>query len=888
MMCEMVMARREMIEIFPWDRRYDTGIEAIDRQHRKLVDLLNRLANAVALPSSEAKETVESVLSELRAYTVYHFETEEKIWHQYFEGEPQERKHRRTHRGFVEKLEAIEAEKETLEKREAVLSLMRFLARWLAEHILVTDRQMAMEVQAIEAGKDRERAKEDAEKRMEGEKQVLIDIVLSTLESHVSNTIALIDEIIKERALLAHLRIYAEAFSHMREGMIVIDASGRVVEINDAFTRLTGYTFEEVKGRKIVRLFGTQMQTADFYEKAWSDLVRNGTWEGEVWQQRKDGDIFPAWFTATAIRSDPSLPAPDRYVIIFSNISVMKEHEKELAFIAHHDPLTGLPNRLLLSDRLKLAMVQAERRKEKLAVVYIDLDGFKEINDRYGHEAGDQLLVEVAKNLRHTLREGDTLARIGGDEFVAILNDVKADAEDTRLFKRLLSAASKPVVVDGEPLHVSASIGVVFYPDERENVDADQLIRDADRAMYEAKESGKNRFCIFDAKGVGRSSARPMKDQLKEAIQKGELELYYQPIVELRKGEVVGAEGLLRWRHPDRGTLLPVEFLPSVEHDPWMAELELWVVAAALAQSKQWMREGFVISVNVNLTAETLLSPSFLTSLDRALAPYPQEAIERLSIEVPESDVFESIDTAVTVLEGCAKRDIRVVLDDFGSGSLLLGQIDMLPAVCFKADKSILMGAATRYRNLAVLEGIKAISDAFMRRFVGVGVASELHGRLLLKLGCLYGQGHAIAPPMEASALKRWADQWSPPELWRATKPLSKKGIPFLLAEVAHREWLHQISMVLEGTSVELPPLDERSCRFGQWLEKENGSLVDLESLERLKRIHHEVHELGEKAVAIWRMGTEEETRHFLTLLGEKSEELLGILQQMEEQNVAN
>ncbi len=870
-----------MIEIFPWYSKYETGIEIIDRQHKKLVGLLNRLANVAVLPKEEAKESVESVFLELKSYTVYHFDTEEKIWHKYFKGDHQELRHKSTHYEFVQKLKEIEEEKERLNDKGSALSLMRFIAMWLAEHILVYDRQMAIEVKAMEAGKSQKMAKMEARRVIETEKQVFLDLVLSVLERNVSNTIALMDEMTRERELLKHLRIYAEAFAHTREGVIFTDAAGRIEEVNDAFVKITGYTLDEVKGREIVRLFGGHMQSPEFYEKLLSDLRQNGSWEGEVWQQRKNGDIFPSWFAAAAIHSDPSLTKPDHYAIIFSDISTLKEHEKELSFIAHHDPLTGLPNRLMLVDHLRLSMAQVKRRNEKLAVIYIDLDGFKEINDKYGHEAGDKFLVEVAKNLRRTLREGDMLARIGGDEFVAVLNDVRNDAADKRLFKRLLHVASKPVLIDGKMLRVTASMGVVFYPDGRKNIDGEQLIRDADRAMYEAKESGKDRYCIYNTAFGVRAMEKSSADQLKEAMQKGELELLYQPIVQLRSGRIMGAEALLRWNHPDRGLLMPAEFLPAIEHDPWLGELELWVLTRAVEQIERWNEKGFNIYININISSQTLTAPLFLKRLKGVLAPFSKEAISYLTIEVVESEIFGLIDEAVVVLEACTRHGVRLTLDDFGSGTLMLGQIDLLPADCFKTDKSIVIGAPISSRKLSMLEGIIGISNAFMRRLVAVGVESELHGTLLLKLGCEYGQGYAIAPPMEAVALREWTKQWSPPETWRKAQALSRNFFPLLYAEVGHREWLHKISAVLRGNDVDLPPLDEKSCRFGQWLEK--AEKTDKRDFERLKRVHRQLHEIGNQAIAIWRMGTKKETDKYIALLTRKSEELLAELQRLEE-----
>ena len=375
----------------------------------------------------------------------------------------------------------------------------------------------------------------------------------------------LVQDITERKREEEKTRLAASVFSHAREGITITDAGGVIVDINEAFIRITGFSREDAIGQN-PRILNSGRQDKAFYEALWRDLKGLGHWSGEVWNRRKNGEIFAELLNISAVRDAQG--KTQHYVALFTDITGIKEHQNQLEHIAHFDVLTGLANRVLLSDRLQQAMAQAQRRQQQLAVAYLDLDGFKTINDHYGHETGDQLLIALAQRMKQALREGDTLARLGGDEFVAVLVDLNEAAASLPMLTRLLTAAALPVQIGDLSLHVSASLGVTFYPQSLE-MDADQLLRQADQAMYQAKVAGKDCYKIFDAEqDLDLRGHHQSLERVRLALENDEFVLHFQPKVNMRSGKVIGAEALIRWQHPEKGLLAPADFLPVIEDHP--------------------------------------------------------------------------------------------------------------------------------------------------------------------------------------------------------------------------------------------------------------------------------------------------------------------------------
>ena len=638
------------------------------------------------------------------------------------------------------------------------------------------------------------------------------------------------------------LKLAANVFTHAREGIMITDADGVIIDVNDTFRNITGYSRAEVLGKN-PRLLRSGRQGREFYVAMWRDLTGKGHWYGELWNRRKDGEVYAAMLTISAVRDEGG--KIQQYVGLFSDITPLKEHEQQLENIAHYDALTTLPNRVLLADRLQQAMAQAQRRGQPLVVAYLDLDGFKEINDKHGHDAGDQFLVAIATRMKQALREGDTLARLGGDEFVAVLLDLADAAATTPMMQRLLAAAAEPLQVDELLLQVSASIGITFFP-QAEEVDADQLLRQADQAMYQAKLAGKNRYHLFDAEH-DRSvrGHHESVERIRLALTEREFVLYYQPKVNMRSGQVIGAEALIRWQHPERGLLAPAVFLPVIEDNPLAIKLGEWVIAEALTQIEAWHAAGLDMPVSVNVGARQLQHPDFVERLRAMLAAHPQVRSEDLEIEVLETSALEDVARASQVISACRDIGVSFALDDFGTGYSSLTYLKRLPVTLLKIDQSFVHDMLDDPDDLAILEGVLGLAAAFHRDAIAEGVETVEHGAMLLQLGCEQAQGYGIARPMPAEELPGWAASWRPDPVWRELRAVHRDDLPVIIARVEHRAWVRAVEEYFRDERERPPPLDHRRCNLGRWLDSEArqrfGATAPFLAIEPL---HREVHAL--------------------------------------------
>ncbi len=559
----------------------------------------------------------------------------------------------------------------------------------------------------------------------------------------------------------------ASVFTNAREGIIITDTDGAILNVNDSFTRITGYGREEVLGQN-PRLLKSGRQDVAYYVAMWRDLIGKGHWYGEIWNKRKNGEVYAEMLTITAVYGSDG--KTQHYVALFSDITALKEHQDQLEHMAHFDALTRLPNRLLLSDRLRQGMASAERRAQTLAVVYLDLDGFKSVNDQHGHEAGDQLLITLAARMKQGLREGDTLARIGGDEFVAVLIDLVDGDASVPLLNRLLAAAAEPVQLGVLHLQVSASIGVTFYP-QAQPIEADQLLRQADQAMYQAKLTGRRRYHIFDA---GQDSSIRVHfeslERIRLALIEHEFVLYFQPKVNMRSGKVVGAEALIRWQHPLRGLLAPALFLPVIEDDALAIAIGEWVIENALMEVERWRAIGLDIPVSVNVGARQLQQADFLDRLRFLLAAHPQLPPSCLELEILETSALEDVAQVSQLIQSCAQLGIGFALDDFGTGYSSLTYLKRLRVNTLKIDQSFVQDMLDDPDDLAILQGVIGLASAFKRQVIAEGVETVAHGTLLLQLGCDLAQGYGIAHPMPGADLPDWVRNWKPDPTWGEQK----------------------------------------------------------------------------------------------------------------------
>ncbi|MDP2795042.1 MAG: EAL domain-containing protein [Sulfurisoma sp.] len=671
------------------------------------------------------------------------------------------------------------------------------------------------------------------------------------------------------------LRLAGSVFENTHEGVTIADAAGNILDVNPAFCEITGYSREEVLGRN-PRILNSGRQGPEFYEAMWQAILGRGYWRGEIWNRRKDGDIYPEFLTVSAVRDAHG--AVSHFVGVFSDITQLKQHERRLERMAHYDALTGVPNRVLLADRMHQAIAQTLRAGHLMAVCYLDLDNFKPVNDTHGHEAGDRLLVEMAQRLKDCLRGGDTVARLGGDEFVLLLPELEQIEECEAVLGRVLEAAARPVIVAGQSVNVSASIGLTLFPFD--DADPDTLLRHADQAMYQAKQAGRNRYHLFDAEHDRRARAHhEALGRVEEALRQREFVLHYQPKVDMRLGRVVGAEALIRWLHPERGLLSPGEFLPAIEDTDLIVALGDWVIDTALAQMSVWRAAGLDLEVSVNVAARHLQRDDFVSRLKELLAAHPDTPAEYLELEVLETAALEDMGRVSRVIEECRDLGIGFAIDDFGTGYSSLTYFKALPADTLKIDQSFIRDMLKDPDDLAIVEGIIGLTEVFRRKVIAEGVETVEHGIALLGLGCDLAQGYGIARPMPAADLAGWVQTWRPDPAWAQVGKVRwpREDLQLLVAENDHRRWVDDVAARVEGVGGgEAPQISTHACRFGHWYygtgQSHHGQLPEFSIIEP---IHERIHAVGVQALALCEQGRREEAHPLLPELFRLREELV-------------
>ncbi|CAB9495265.1 EAL domain-containing protein [Alteromonas macleodii] len=579
----------------------------------------------------------------------------------------------------------------------------------------------------------------------------------------VISVVSLVQDITVNKRLEDKLKLSASVFSHAREGIFITDSESNIIDVNKTFEEITGYSRSEVLGNK-PSMFKSGKQSKEFYENLWKSIINDGYWAGEVWNKRKNHEIYAQLLTVSAVKDDDG--TVKNYIAIFSDISETKEQQYRLEQMAHYDILTNLPNRTLLAERLDSALRQCQTDKRYAAVALLDLDGFKEINDTFGHSVGDELLITLAHRFKSTLNQGDTISRFGGDEFVAVLTNLKQAQDFRSTVKNMLKAASTPVKYGENELKVSASIGLTVYPTD--DTDAEQLIRHADQAMYLAKQKGKNCFHLFDIESEDAIKTRhETVKNIGSALKNNEFELYYQPKVNMRTGEIVGAEALIRWQHSTRGLLSPAEFLPFIENHPLSIDVGEWVIEQSLRQYHQWKQLGIDIKISVNISALQIQQRNFPTRLEHLLSKVPETPPKAIQLEVLETSKLSNIKKVSEIMEDCVNLGVTFAIDDFGTGYSSLTYLRRLPAEVIKIDQSFVRDMLVDLEDKTIVTGVIALANSFNRSVIAEGVESVAHGASLLALGCELAQGFGIARPMPSKALPTWVEQWETREEWK-------------------------------------------------------------------------------------------------------------------------
>ncbi len=566
---------------------------------------------------------------------------------------------------------------------------------------------------------------------------------------------AVIVDVTEQKSATTRLQLDASVFAYASEGIMITDAEGCLIDVNDAFSRITGYSRAEVLGRH-PRFLQSAHNTQSCYDAMWRAVAEQAHWSGELWSARKDGSEYVAMLGIGAVRDNANRIT--NYVAIFTDITQLKQSQHALEHIAHFDALTGLPNRILLLDRLQQALAQSQRQQRALAVVFLDLDGFKAVNDQHGHGVGDALLIACAARMKAALREEDTIARLGGDEFVALLVDLEHHHEFESMVERLLHAVSAPIELDGLTLQLTASIGVTLFP--ADEAGPDQLLRHADQAMYQAKLAGKNRFHLFDVEhDEALKSQFEYLQEVRQAVAQRQFQLYYQPKVNLRTGALVGVEALLRWQHPRRGLLEPAQFIAMIDDPAVGLELGRWIIDTALQQAAAWQESGLHLPVSINVCAHQLQQNNFVSSLAERLAAYPSLRPHTLELEILESSAVADLFKVSEVIHACHRIGVDCALDDFGTGYSSLAYLRHLPVKTLKIDRSFVRSMHDDAEDLDIVKGILGLAAVFHRQVIAEGVETEAAAALLQRLGCELAQGYVIAPPMAGPLIAPWAAQ---------------------------------------------------------------------------------------------------------------------------------
>ncbi len=569
-------------------------------------------------------------------------------------------------------------------------------------------------------------------------------------------------DITQRKITEAQIKLAASVFHDVREGIMITDAEGAVINVNQAFTAITGFQREEVFGLT-PRILKSGRHEREFYTKLWQQLLQTDQWSGELWNCRKNGEEYPQQLSISAVKD--AAGKTTHYVGIFTDITEHKQQQEQIERLAYFDALTRLPNRVMLADRMQQALARADRLNKIVAVCYLDLDGFKPINDRYGHKAGDGVLTEIALRLQKLVRAEDTVARLGGDEFVLLLTDLSHERESEPVLARVLETITAPCELhDGVKVNVSASVGVTFYPTDHN--DSDMLLRHADQAMYQAKQLGRNRMHFFDPQfDQLTQKLRELKAKVRIGLAQGDFLLYWQPKVDLVRGHVVGAEALLRWKLADSSIRMPGTFLPQLENDELIVTIGDFVIKEGVAALSRWQELGLNMSASVNVAARQMLSPDFMLKLHDALDGRVDIAAN-LELEILETAALEDLDTVKRLINECRALGVSTALDDFGTGYSSMTHFRHLPVDTVKIDQSFVRDMLNNVDDLAIVQGILGLTKAFGKTSVAEGVEFQEHLAVLRNMGCHHAQGYAIGHPMPEQEFLRWVADFEPDMTW--------------------------------------------------------------------------------------------------------------------------
>jgi diguanylate cyclase (GGDEF)-like protein/PAS domain S-box-containing protein len=574
----------------------------------------------------------------------------------------------------------------------------------------------------------------------------------------VTRVLAMAQDVTARLIAEQELRLWSNVLAHSVEGIFICDPEQRILNVNSAFERLTGYAAQEVVG-KTPRLLQSGRQSPAFYAAMWSTLLAAGSWSGEIWNRRKDGEQFLEWLSISVVYDEQRSIA--NFVGIFSDVTERKSAEERVARLARFDPLTDLPNRVLLADRLEQAIKTAQRAGTRVGVAFIDLDRFKEVNDSLGHKAGDVLLQEVARRLTGAVRAEDTVARMGGDEFVVIFQHLQDAADATTWVTRVLHALRPPMDLEGHEITITASVGISMFPDDAG--DAQELLRNADAAMYQAKGDGRDRVHFYTGTLNRRAlNMLSVENGLRRALERDEFVLHFQPQLCVATGELIGAEALIRWNHPEQGLIMPGTFIPIAEERGLIRAIDEWVIREAVRQLAVWQGSGFCsVPIAVNVSTVPFHEKDFVERVARIITAGGIDP-RQLEFELTESLTMKDVEASVEVMRKLNAMGIRFSIDDFGTGYSSLNYLRHFPIQKIKIDQSFVKEMTEFPQSCGLVRGIVGLAKSLGLRVLAEGVETREQLQLLGEQGCDEAQGFLFSPALPVPQFEQLVRSWQP------------------------------------------------------------------------------------------------------------------------------